>query len=87
MCRKVAEIAVQGAFCDRIEEFGEKEEGVECVVDEFERNCCDADSKTCILFHPILHISRHILELDMINPALLSIFSKREIFQSIAGDR
>jgi len=27
--RKVAEIAVQGAFCDRIEEFGDEEEAVE----------------------------------------------------------
>jgi hypothetical protein len=38
------------------------------------------------LFHPILHALRYLLELDMVNPVLRSIFSKRVVFQIVAGD-
>ncbi len=46
---EIADIAVESAFSDRIEEFVDEEEGVEViwpgekrqyVVDEFERDCC-----------------------------------------------
>ena len=41
-------------------------------------------SNSCFIHPP--HISRHVLESDMINPVLRSIFSEREISQTVAGD-